>query len=92
MEKRILRSSPCILCDSANENVQHLYIDCPYSTQVWSAVKKEAGIASIVYNSAREWKYIINYCVRDNQAAKIRKTLLGARINEMRKERNCRTF
>ena len=30
----------CSLCSEANENIQHIFLDCPYAISVWNEIMK----------------------------------------------------
>lgn len=45
LQKRNKYSSPgrCPLCKASIENISHLLITCPYTTQVWKDLESSAG-------------------------------------------------
>ncbi|PWA42372.1 reverse transcriptase zinc-binding domain-containing protein [Artemisia annua] len=82
----------CPLCHNDNEDLQHLFFQCNFSSEVWSEAKE---MAEINYEE-RNWQELIrrfvNDCVNKNIGWVVRRLTLAASIYFIWQERNGRIF
>ncbi|PWA18530.1 reverse transcriptase domain, Reverse transcriptase zinc-binding domain protein [Artemisia annua] len=74
------------------DSLNHLFFECPYSTQVWKAIKEKVGVKSLPAN----WDDIIGRMIRMKHDRTIRSVLLrislAACVYYIWRERNRRLF
>lgn len=88
----LLQGCRCILCDSDEETIEHLFFTCPLSKQIWAEVSRRNGIREVstswdtnVHHVSTTWqgKSLVSY---------IRRLSFNIVVYSIWKERNNRIF
>lgn len=53
-----MQDLPCPLCHAMEETIEHLFMDCPCSTIVWSVIKYPVRLHGFPQNSLLQWTKI----------------------------------
>ena len=70
---RVARWNPgadetCVLCKNAGENIDHLFFECSYSSQIWESLSK--GIMESFFS--RSWAVIMNLITERSNMGKMK--------------------
>ncbi|XP_019256330.1 PREDICTED: uncharacterized protein LOC109234721 [Nicotiana attenuata] len=83
----------CVLCTTgAEENLQHLFFQCPYSSQIWSALLRWLEENRRISNWGEEIDWISRKMRNNSPRVEIMKFLCAATIYHVWSERNARRF
>ncbi|XP_070043239.1 uncharacterized protein [Nicotiana tomentosiformis] len=83
----------CVLCTTrAEKNLQHLFFQCPYSSQIWSALLRWLGENRRISNSEEKIDWISKKMRNNRPRAEIMKFLCAAIVYHVWNERNARRF
>ncbi|XP_056688387.1 uncharacterized protein [Spinacia oleracea] len=61
----------CSVCQQDNENMQHLFFQCPVSAEIWSAVKTKIGVSRQTGMFPEELQWIIKKSRSSSPEAKV---------------------
>jgi len=82
----------CVLCNQANETIQHLFFECTYAKALWSALLTWQGIRRPVAGWDEELRWAEKKTKRNTAAAELYKMAVAATVYHVWKERNTRIF
>ncbi|GAA0152405.1 hypothetical protein LIER_37486 [Lithospermum erythrorhizon] len=51
----VLLDSNCVLCQNANEDLLHLFLDCPFSCSLWFSTPLNMCTTRYPWTSFKEW-------------------------------------
>ncbi|CAA7049855.1 unnamed protein product [Microthlaspi erraticum] len=83
-------STTCLLCSVCDENREHLFLQCGYSSQVWGLVLQRFGTPNLTFSS---WNNVMLWLLNGSgsrEAKLLQKLACQATINCIWRERNCR--
>ncbi|PWA41355.1 reverse transcriptase zinc-binding domain-containing protein [Artemisia annua] len=80
----------CPLCQNDNEDLQHLFFKCKFSSEVWSKAKEMAEINCEKSNWQELIRRLANDCVNKNIGWVVKRLILAACIYYIWLERNGR--
>ncbi|XP_070006069.1 uncharacterized protein LOC142162817 [Nicotiana tabacum] len=93
LQKRGLQvDQKCVLCNQANETIQHFFFECTYTKTLWSALLTWQGIRRPVAGWDEELRWAEKKTKRNTAAAKLYKMAVAATVYHVWKERNTRIF
>ena len=76
----------CVLCDSASENINHLFFVCPFSNAIWEEILRRNNVHRGVENWESESSKAIDETKGSDFVAKIRALSLAAAVYVIWKE------
>ncbi|XP_015077353.1 uncharacterized protein LOC107021245 [Solanum pennellii] len=83
----------CVLCKSADESMEHLFIQCHYVEEVWERLLRWINVHS---NMPKTWTQFIQWCVKNGKGKTVRaqlfKGILAEGVYGLLNERNKRIF
>ncbi|PWA61793.1 reverse transcriptase zinc-binding domain-containing protein [Artemisia annua] len=82
----------CPLCLSENEDLQHLFFKCSFSTAVWDKVRDMAEIECDNRNWNELLKFLADSCVHKSIVWVVKRLTLAACVYTIWQERNRRIF
>jgi len=82
----------CVLCSSGQENIQHLFFQCPYSAYIWTLCRLKLGIPCSIETLQDEANLIQEKFKKKYKSSILAKLTLAAAVWHIWKERNQRNF
>ncbi|XP_019244385.1 PREDICTED: uncharacterized protein LOC109224253 [Nicotiana attenuata] len=82
----------CPLCNTGNESISHLFLQCDMSSYIWKKVLAWQGISRMVMDWQEELKWAEVYARGRRVEAEIYRMALAASVYYIWKERNQRVF
>nr|GEZ71698.1 hypothetical protein [Tanacetum cinerariifolium] len=82
----------CPLCDDPPDSHDHLFYDCPFSTQVWNELKVMAGLPNVIGAISSIVNVLLPIAKRRTIRSVIGKLVVAASSYYIWQERNSRLF
>lgn len=70
----------CPLCDSVDEDVQHLFLICPVTYQIWQQILQWQGIQRHAMEWQEEVEWVQKHAYSNNEKAETYRTTLAGSV------------
>ena len=89
---QIVDNDACVLCDTGNETINHLYFVCPYSSYIWTICKLKLGMNSLATTLCEKASNIKLKFKKRNKCYFLSRLVLCGAVWHLWQERNRRIF